>query len=159
MRRGPGLLSGVLLALLLGLAASTAGAVQPDEILDDPTLEARARTISQDIRCLVCQNQSIDDSDADLARDLRLIVRERLVAGDSDAEIKQFLVARYGDYVLLEPPVKPSTYVLWFGPAAILLVAAGGIGLFFHRRRARSAAPPPLTAEERQRLATLLDDR
>jgi cytochrome c-type biogenesis protein CcmH len=155
MSRAPSL----LLALLLWLAASAAGAVQPDEILDDPALEARARAISQDIRCLVCQNQSIDDSDADLARDLRLIVRERLVAGDSDAEVKQFLVARYGDYVLLEPPVKPSTYVLWFGPAAILLVAAGGIGQFFRRRRARSAAPPPLTAEERQRLATLLDDR
>ena len=155
MRRLPAL----LLLLLLGIAASTADAVQPDEILADPALEARARAISRDVRCMVCQNQSIDDSDADLARDLRLIVRERLVAGDSNAEVKQFLVARYGDYVLLEPPVKPTTYVLWYGPLAILLVAAGGIVLFFRRRRARSTAPAPLTAEERQRLATLLDDQ
>jgi cytochrome c-type biogenesis protein CcmH len=151
-------LAPLVLALVLGLAASLAGAVEPDEMLDDPALEARARAISKEIRCLVCQNQSIDDSDADLARDLRLIVRERLVAGDSDADVKQFLVERYGDFVLLEPPVKPETYFLWFGPAAILLAAAVGVVLFFRRRRAL-AAPAPLTPEEQRRLTALLGER
>ena len=151
-------LAPLVLALVLGLAASLAGAVEPDEMLDDPALEARARAISKEIRCLVCQNQSIDDSDADLARDLRLIVRERLVAGDDDADVKRFLVERYGDFVLLEPPVKPETYFLWFGPAAILLAAAVGVVLFFRRRRAL-AAPPPLTPEEQRRLTALLGER
>ena len=104
--------------LLLALAAR-AGAVQPGEELADPALEARARALSQEIRCLVCQNQSIDESEADLARDLRLIVRERIAAGEDDAQVKAFLVERYGDFVLLDPPVKPKTWLLWFGPAAV----------------------------------------
>ncbi|MDJ0897067.1 MAG: cytochrome c-type biogenesis protein CcmH, partial [Alphaproteobacteria bacterium] len=90
--------------------------VSPDEMLDDPALEARARALSKELRCLVCQNESIDESDADLARDLRKIVRERLVAGDTDDEVIGYLTARYGDFVLLNPPVKPLTWALWFGP-------------------------------------------
>lgn len=143
----------LFLALLLAVAAP-AYAVQPDEMLPDPALEARARDISREIRCLVCQNQAIDDSDADLARDLRLIVRERLVAGDSDDEVRQYLVDRYGDFVLLKPPVMPATWLLWFGPPLLLVVALVGVGLGLRRRRV--AAPAPLTSEERRRLDSLL---
>jgi cytochrome c-type biogenesis protein CcmH len=140
---------------LLAAAAAPAFAVEPDEVLADPALEARARAISQGLRCLVCQNQSIDDSGAELARDLRRLVRERLLAGDSDDAVRGFLVARYGDFVLLDPPVKPKTWALWFGPAAILLVASGGVLVYFRRRR-RWAPEPPLSPEETARLATLL---
>lgn len=146
----------VLLALLL-IAAAPALAVQPDEVLDDPALEARARTLSAEIRCLVCQNQSIDDSNADLARDLRLVVRERLTAGDSDQEVLDYLVARYGPFVLLEPPKTDSTLVLWYGPAALLGLGAVAVIVTFVRRR-RTAGPEPLSAEERRRLDALLDD-
>lgn len=149
---------GVLFSCLFFLLASPAAhAVQPDEVLDDPSLEARAREISQHLRCLVCQNQSIDDSDADLARDLRIIVRQRLVAGDSNEEVFQFLVDRYGDYVLLSPPLRGATYALWFGPIVLLLVA-GGTLLFAARRRRATAAAQGLTSEEQSRLAELLDD-
>jgi cytochrome c-type biogenesis protein CcmH len=109
----------VLLALGLVLLIQPAWAVLPDERLADPALETRARSLGQELRCLVCQNQSIDDSNADLAHDLRLIVRERLVAGDSDAQVLDYLRQRYGDYVLLRPPVTPGTWLLWFGPAAV----------------------------------------
>ena len=146
----------LIIALMLA-AAGPAWAVQPDGILDDPALGARARALSKEIRCLVCQNESIDSSNADLARDLRILVRERMTAGDNDAEVKAYLVARYGDFVLLEPPVKPSTYLLWFGPALALLLGAGGVYLFF-TRRAGAGAPAPLSAEERKRLEALLDD-
>lgn len=145
------------LAVIAPTVIAPAWAVLPDEILDDPVLEARARTLSKEIRCLVCQNESIDSSNADLARDLRILVRERMTAGDSDTEVKAYLVARYGDFVLLEPPVKPSTYLLWFGPALVLLLGAGGVFFFFTRRGA-AAAPVPLSAEERKRLEALLDD-
>ncbi len=149
----------MFLVLLLAAAATPAvmtpaWAVQPDEMLADPALEARARDISREIRCLVCQNQSIDDSDADLARDLRLIVRERLVAGDSDDEVRRYLVDRYGDFVLLKPPVMPATWLLWFGPPLLLVIALAGVGLGLRRRRA--GAPAPLTPEERRRLEELL---
>ena len=153
----------LFLALALSLAAVSAGAVNPDEMLDDPALEARAREISKGLRCLVCQNQSIDDSDADLARDLRVLVRERLVAGDSDGQVIDYVVSRYGDFVLMRPPFKATTYVLWLGPALI-----GGLGILamvaFYRRRTAAAAgvraaPPPLTEDEKRRLETLLDDR
>jgi cytochrome c-type biogenesis protein CcmH len=149
----------LLLALLLGawmLAPAAQAATSPDEILADPVLEERARDLARQLRCLVCQNQSIDDSDAELARDLRQIVRERLVAGDSDEEIIAFLTARYGDFVLLKPPVKPATWGLWFGPLAVLLLAAGGIALWLRRRPAREAAGLPLSAAERARLDALL---
>jgi len=145
---------------LLGLALSPggpAGAVQPDEMLADPVLEARAREISAGIRCLVCQNESIDSSNADLAHDLRVLIRERLVAGDSDQDVRDFLVARYGDFVLLDPPVKPRTWILWFGPPAVLLLGAAGILVYF-RRRALSAPRPSesLSAAERRRVDELL---
>jgi cytochrome c-type biogenesis protein CcmH len=144
-------------AFWLAVSAAPALAVEPDEMLADPALEARARAISRELRCLVCQNQSIDDSEAELARDLRLIVRERLLAGDSDAEVRAYLVERYGDFVLLDPPVKPATWGLWFGPAAILLVAGIGIAAYL-RRRQKAAPAAPLSAEERTRLARLLED-
>jgi cytochrome c-type biogenesis protein CcmH len=125
----------LLAALLLSGLGMAAHAVEPGEMLSDPALEARAREISRDIRCLVCQNQSIDDSQAELAHDLRVLIRERLKAGDSDAQVRDFLVARYGDFVLLEPPLKPKTYLLWFGPAAIFLVALLSIAIYCWRRR------------------------
>lgn len=147
-----------LLALMLLAAALPALAVEPDEILDDPGLEARARVLSKDIRCLVCQNESIDSSNAEMAKDLRVLVRERLVAGDSDQEVFDYLVARYGDYVLLEPPMRPRTYLLWFGPALLLLLGGLGVALFFRGRRKAAAQPAPLTAAERNRLQELLEE-
>jgi len=132
-------------------------AVQPDEMLKDPALEARARALSRDLRCMVCQNQSIDDSDAPLARDLRLLVRERLTAGDSDRQVVDFLVARYGDFVLLKPPFTSHTLALWLTPLVVLL--AGMFGLWrLRRRRAAEAAPAaPLSAAEQRRVSELLD--
>ncbi|MEM1284878.1 MAG: cytochrome c-type biogenesis protein [Pseudomonadota bacterium] len=144
------------LCLMLALMAP-AHAVQPDEVLDDPVLEERARDLSAEIRCLVCQNESIDDSNAQLARDLRLLVRERLVAGDSDREVLDFLVARYGDFVLLRPPVNAATALLWFGPALVLVIAATAILLRTRRRRV-AGAPTALTEEEKARLQALLNN-
>lgn len=147
-------------ALLLAIALLTAApalAIQPDEVLDDPGLEARARTLSAEVRCVVCQNQSIDDSNAELARDLRLLVRERLQAGDSDQEVLDYLVARFGPFVLLEPPKTESTLILWYGPAVLLGLGALAVITVFVRRR-RAAAPAPLSDEERRRLDALLDD-
>jgi cytochrome c-type biogenesis protein CcmH len=151
---------GLLVALLLILASGTAHAVEPDEVLADPVLEQRARDISKNLRCLVCQNQSIDDSNAGLARDLRVLVRERLVAGDDNDAVIRHIVERYGDYVLLRPPVKPSTYLLWFGPVLIVAGAGAALFLFYRRRRAASTpdAPTPLTEEERKELDTLLGE-
>jgi cytochrome c-type biogenesis protein CcmH len=143
--------------LAASLSLGEAIAVNPDEVLDDPVLESRARDISKILRCLVCQNQSIDDSNADLARDLRIIVRQRLVAGDSDEQIVQYIVDRYGDYVLLDPPVKGITYALWFGPA-ILLVIGGGALLIAARRRRAEASAEGLSEEEKRRLAQLLEN-
>jgi cytochrome c-type biogenesis protein CcmH len=142
----------LLLALLL--LASPVLAVEPAERLADPGLEARARGISTELRCLVCQNESIDDSHADLAHDIRVLVRERLTAGDSDAQATQAVVARYGDFVLLRPPVKPATWPLWFGPAALLLVGLAGTLLWLRRRPV--VAQTPLTDAERQDLDRLL---
>lgn len=147
----------VLAALLLALAvAAPACAIEPQEQLTDPALEARARTLGQELRCLVCQNESIDDSNADLARDLRTIVRERLTAGDSDQQVLGFVTARYGDYVLLRPPVRAGTLVLWFGPAVLLVAAI--IAMTLRRRRRAKAEPAPLSSEEDRRLARLLDE-
>lgn len=141
----------VLLALFLALPVL---AVSPDEMLDDPVLEQRARDISAGLRCLVCQNQSIDDSDADLARDLRILVRERLVAGDSNAEVEQYLVDRYGEYVLLNPRINGHTIVLWI--AAPLLLLAGLFGLLWATRsRSRRPADAPLTEDEQRVLSEL----
>lgn len=147
------------LLLFVALCAAPALAVQPAERLDDPALEARARAISQELRCLVCQNQSIDDSDAPLARDLRVLVRERLAAGDDDDAVFDFVVARYGDFVRLRPPFRADTLILWLGPAAVLL--AGGVLALSVLRRRRHAADAPLSAAEEADLARILgeDDR
>ncbi|HWJ68781.1 MAG TPA: cytochrome c-type biogenesis protein [Sphingobium sp.] len=145
----------LLLALLV--AAAPAAAVLPDEQLQDPALEARARAISRQLRCVVCQNQSIDDSDAPLARDLRIIVRERLQSGESDAQAIAFLVARYGHYVLLKPPFELATIALWGGPFIVLLLG-GGFVLVYLRRRRPAAASPPLEAADEARLAALLKE-
>jgi cytochrome c-type biogenesis protein CcmH len=138
------------------MTLSPASAIRPDEILPDPSLEARARALSKELRCLVCQNQSIDDSEADLAGDLRRVVRERLLAGDSDPQVIRFVTDRYGDFVLLRPPFKATTYILWLGPAAVLLVGVGTVWLYLRRRRAAPAATPPLTDAERRRLDSLV---
>jgi cytochrome c-type biogenesis protein CcmH len=141
------------------LAGSPARAVQPDEIMSDPAKELRARDLSRELRCLVCQNQSIDDSEAPLARDLRLLVRERIAAGDSDAQVIDFLVARYGEFVLLKPRLSPHTWLLWLLPP--LALAGGGLALWTHgRRRSRSSsvaeAAATLTPDEEARLTALM---
>ena len=144
--------------LLCLLVAVPAVAVTPQERLADPALEARAREISQELRCLVCQNQSIDDSNADLAHDLRVIVRERLKAGDSNAQTIDWIVARYGDFVLLRPPVKPATWPMWFAPLLVLGLGAVAVIVYFRRHRGASAAQAPLSPEERRRLEGFLED-
>jgi cytochrome c-type biogenesis protein CcmH len=150
----------VLAACLAVVLAGPLRAVTPDEMLSDPTLEARARAISQDLRCLVCQNQSIDDSNAPLAHDLRVLVRERLAAGDSDEQAVDFIVARYGNFVLLKPPVQWDTLALWFGPALLLILGAAGFGRYFRQRpAAETTGPAPFTSEEEARLEALLDGR
>jgi len=146
----------VILAAFMGFAH----AVTPDEVLHDPQLETRARTISQDLRCVVCQNQSIDDSNAPLAHDLRVLVRERLVAGDSDEQARDFIVARYGNFVLLKPPMQLNTLALWVGPAFFVLVAAIGFGAYVRRRLTNPASQTPasLTTAERERINELLSE-
>jgi cytochrome c-type biogenesis protein CcmH len=151
----------LLHALLLLIAVSTAPAlaVQPDEVLSDPALEARARALSKELRCMVCQNQSIDDSDARLARDLRLLVRERLKAGDSDAKVIEFLTARYGDFVLLKPRFTATTALLWLAPALVLIAGGCGIVVALRRRRAEPESAEPdraLTPDEETRLRDVL---
>jgi len=143
------------LAIALGGAAY---AVEPSERLADPALEARARALSQELRCLVCQNQSIDESNADLAHDLRILLRKRLLAGDTDRQVLDYIVARYGQFVLLDPPFEPATYLLWLTPPVLVL----GVGLSLvvrARRRRRDHRLPPLTEEEGARAALLLGDR
>jgi len=152
------LLGAALFSVVLGLATSPAKAVQPDELLQDPALEVRARHISAGLRCLVCQNQSIDDSDAPLAKDLRVLVRERLKAGDTDQQIEDFVVARYGEFVLLKPRFTPHTVLLWFATPAVFLVALLIVTLAY-RRRAAAANAPALSVAEERRLKRLLDDR
>ena len=147
------------LLLILALLAPPAFAVQPDEVLDDPVLEERARELSQGLRCLVCRNENIDESNADLARDLRIAVRERLVAGDTDDEVIDFLTDRYGEYVLLRPTVDGANLILWLaGPA--MLLGGGAIALIVLRRRPASATrrDRPLSPEEKSRLDSLLEE-
>jgi cytochrome c-type biogenesis protein CcmH len=150
----------IILALAAAvIAGSPARAVQPDEIMDDPVKEARARELSKELRCMVCQNQSIDDSDAPLARDLRLLVRERIASGDSDSQVIDFLVARYGEFVLLKPRFNPHTVLLWLLPPLALM--GGGIALWvYSRRRERAGISQEsglkLTPEEMARLEKLL---
>ena len=137
------------------LFAAPVFAVEPDEVLADPALEARARTLSKTLRCMVCQNQSIDDSNAPLARDLRILVRERLKSGDSDAQVREYLVARYGEFVLLEPRISERTIALWAAPGFVLVLGLLGIALWI--RRGAPASLSPLSAEEKQRLSKLTD--
>ena len=146
------------IALLTALFASgSAFAVQPDEVLKDQGLETRARDLSRELRCMVCQNQSIDDSEAPLARDLRVLVRERLTKGDSDQQVLDFLVARYGEFVLLKPRLEWHTLILWGLPPAALI--GGMFGLFVIMRRSKSTSPEPaiLSKEEERRLSTLVE--
>jgi len=149
----------LLVALLTMLASSgVALAVRPGEMLKDPALEARARDLSRELRCMVCQNQSIDDSDAPLAHDLRVLVRQRLEAGDTDREVIDFLVARYGEFVLLKPRFEAHTLLLWGLPPAALLIGIAAL-LLLARKRSRPAVEPALTAEEERRLSTLVEPR
>jgi cytochrome c-type biogenesis protein CcmH len=145
-----------LCALLL-LWSTTVFAVEPDEVLTNAALEARARAISKELRCLVCQNQSIDDSEADLARDLRRIVRERLIAGDSNQEVTDYIVARYGNFVRMTPPLETDTILLWFGPFWVLVIG-GGLVYVTLRRARRQRADAPLSAEEEAKLKAALGD-
>ena len=152
-----------LVAAVLSLAIlSPAVALGPDEVLSDPALEARARSLSKELRCMVCQNQSIDDSDAPLARDLRILVRERLQAGESDQQVIHFLVARYGEFVLLRPRFSWHTALLWFGPATILIIGAYGVLMLARRYRKNFdrtvANQERLTAAEADRLSQILRD-
>ena len=149
-------LAALCLSAALALAPAPARAVQPDEVMADPAKEARARDLSRELRCMVCQNQSIDDSEAPLARDLRLLVRERIAAGDSDSQVSDFLVARYGEFVLWRPRFERQTLLLWLVPP--LLLVGGGLALWVYaRRRVKDGeAGKALTAEEQARLATLL---
>ena len=140
----------------LTLAAAPAFAVRPGEMLTDPALEARAERVGSELRCLVCRNQSIEDSEADLAHDLRLVVRQRITAGDSDAAVIAYIRARYGDFVLLRPPFETGTALLWGGPGLILLL--GGIAVWRFYRRRGPAEPVPLDPDERRRLAVLLGE-
>ena len=152
----------LVVTLLALLAMSTAIAVEPDEIISDPALEARARALSKELRCMVCQNQSIDESEAPLARDLRVLVRERLQAGESDQQVIHFLVARYGEFVLLRPRFSWHTALLWFGPATILIIGAYGVLVLARRYRENFdrtvANQERLTAAEADRLSQILRD-
>jgi cytochrome c-type biogenesis protein CcmH len=145
------------IALAAGLGAPAADAVEPSERLADPALEARARALSQELRCLVCQNQSIDESNADLAHDLRVLLRQRLTAGDTDRQVFDYVVARYGVFVLLDPPFLPATYLLWLAPP-LLLLGAGTFVVVRARRRRPDPELPALSEEERARAALLLGD-
>lgn len=148
--------------IMVWLFAASAGAVTLDEPLPDPVAESRAHEISRSLRCLVCQNQSIEDSNAPLARDLRRIVRDRIAAGDSDDAVRQYLVDRYGEWVLLKPPFNWRTAALWIAPFLLFVAAAGGVATFLRRmsrQGARTGSPTPLNADEQARLRALLDER
>jgi cytochrome c-type biogenesis protein CcmH len=148
----------IALAMFMFTAVSPVYAVQPSEMLVDPAAEARAREISRELRCLVCRNQSIDDSDADLAHDLRVLVRQRITAGDSNDQVIAYVRARYGDFVLLRPPVSIGTLLLWGGPLLILLLGGGAVAVFYRRRGNGQADTPPLSQDEQQRLVAVLGD-
>lgn len=146
----------VLILLAALLLASTAFAVTPQEKLPDPAMEARAEAIGENLRCLVCQNELIQESNADLAHDIRVLLRQRLLAGDTNAQAVQYIVARYGQFVLLRPPVEPATWVLWYGPPALLLMAGLATVIWLRRRTGSAAIARPLSELERQRLDHLL---
>ena len=139
------------MALLVLAFAFPAGAVEPDEILKDPIMEHRARELGAQLRCVVCQNQSIDDSNAELARDMRLLVRDRLKKGETNEQVLNYVVERYGDFVLLNPPFKGITYALWFGPAILVVLGIAGVILFYRRRETGKDTQTPLDENERKR--------
>jgi len=145
------------IALLTAIGGPSVQAVEPSERLADPALEARARTLSRELRCLVCQNQSIDESNADLAHDLRILLRQRLIAGDSDQQVLDYVSARYGVFVLLDPPFAPLTYLLWLTPP-LLVLGTGGLLIVRARRRRPEQVLPALTKDEKARAALLLGD-
>lgn len=146
------------IVLIVGLLASgPSQAVQPDEILKDPALESRARNLSRELRCMVCQNQSIDDSEAPLARDLRLLARERLTQGDTDQQVLDFLVSRYGNFVLLRPPLEWRTMLLWGLPPAALIAGLVGLMIKGRRQRPTTSGTEALSQDEERRLSTLVD--
>ena len=145
-----------LVWVVILFTAVAAYSVEPGERLADPALEARARTISSELRCLVCQNESIDESGADLAHDIRMFVRQRLTAGDTNAQAMQAIVQRYGSFVLLKPPVEPATYVLWYGPPLLVVIGLGGALSWLRRRQPGRLDAVPLSAEESQRLNGLM---
>jgi cytochrome c-type biogenesis protein CcmH len=146
-------------ALLIAVGVPVASAVEPSERLADPALEVRARAVSRELRCLVCQNESIDESNAPLAHDLRILVRKRLVAGDTDRQVLNYIVARYGVFVLLDPPFEPVTWLLWLGPPVMVLGAGVALLLRARWRRGPEPAPAMLTREESDRASELLSDR
>ena len=152
-------LAAAALAAALRVALPARAGVEPEERLDDPVLEERARDLSRELRCVVCQNQSIDDSNAGMARDLRLLVRERVAAGDSDDEVLAYVTERYGDFVRLRPPVAGYTLALWGAPLALLMVGGAVVAVVLARRAGRRPPPDPLTPEERRRVEALLADR
>lgn len=158
MTRYKNVIGALFLSISLVIPYSSAMAVLPDEVLKDQVLEGRARNLSTLLRCLVCQNQNIDESAASLARDLRLIVRERLVAGATDQQVLDFIVARYGEFVLLKPRLTPRTYLLWFGPAGLLLIGSIGVFLLMRRRvaQAKATGPTVLSKAEETELEKLL---
>lgn len=147
-----------LAAALMVVAAVPAGAVEPNEMLADPVLESRALEVSRTLRCVVCQNQSIDESNAELARDMRVQVRKRIAAGDSNEQVTSYLVDRYGDFVTLRPPFKPTTWFLWIGPLFLLAAAAAAARSFLRRRGVGAEVHKPLSAAERRRLDALMKD-
>lgn len=151
----------VIMMLALLTLSPQAWAVNPDEMLKDPALEARARVIGKDLRCLVCQNQSIDDSNAELARDLRVLVRDRILAGDSNEQVIDYVVSRYGDFVLLNPPMKTKTLLLWYGPVIIFGLGVVAIFVFYRRRRHgtvdATAGAAPLSDAERAKIDKIMD--
>jgi cytochrome c-type biogenesis protein CcmH len=150
---------GAMAILAFGLAVAPAAAVEPDEVLADPRLEARARALSSELRCMVCQNQSIDDSNAPLARDLRILLRERIAAGETDTQVLDYLVDRYGEFVLLRPRFGPATFMLWLGPLLILILACAAVLLAVARGRRNRRTELPLSAEEASAIETLMSKR
>lgn len=149
----------LILVASLALMAHPAAATEPDEILADPDKEGRARAITRELRCVVCQNQSVDDSEAPLAKDIRTLVRERIVAGDTDAQVRDFVVSRYGQYVLLRPPLGVDTALIWIGPFVLFGVALVVATIYLRRARPAGNAPAAaLTAEEEKHLAAMLED-
>lgn len=143
------------LLLILSVIASPLWAVEPDEVLSDPVLETRARAISANVRCVQCQNEPIDSSNASIARDLRILIRERLVAGDSDQDVRDLLVSIHGDYVLFKPPFKPSTYALWFAP--LVVIGIGGIAVFSTLRRKPAKVADVLSSDDEAEIARLME--